>query len=350
MAKTYKKMKLFNIDSTEKYEEAKAIGGNPNGLYNLNNNPHSWSVNLYKLMLQRTWFPDSINISKDIVNYQTLTEEEKRAYDLVLAQLIADDSYQSDQLATVILTYITSPGIRSALIRQAAEEINHSDCYSIIAKDICQDSDKIYYMQTTDDELVLKNKAVADMYKELYTDKEEKTVEDILMIAVANQILESLVFPGGFAILFSLAKKMPGTAEMIEDINRDETHSHVPLFKNIFRTIVKEECNGIVPENVKTKAMELILKMQEAEIRWTKYASKGLFGFTDEAIEIFVKNKVNVICKNLWLEQPYDKKDLQINPLQELVDEHTPVNNNARQNFFEAKVTEYNIAAVTDDW
>ncbi|EPU3828923.1 ribonucleotide-diphosphate reductase subunit beta [Campylobacter coli] len=676
MAKTYKKMKLFNIESKEKYNDAKVIGGDPIGIYNFNSTNHQWATRLYKLMQQRTWFPESINVAKDIANYSTLTAEEKRAYDLVLAQLITNDSYQTEQLATTIDPYITSPNVKMALFLQMRDELTHcltegteiltdkgfvdfryltyehkvanycpdgsiyfkkpkdiiasryngpidvyynntnfsmsvtpnhrvvtrypnnnkhpeylkgtlrikqskeltsisnfdvpiagynsgynhdfsvidalaiafqadgtrangqheatvngysynfyfkrndkinrmrmllkignvkhtethvtsghtvfyiwvpryfdktfdwvtledkhpvwfmmfleelkfwdgsirynnieygysiiytntnkraidkvtaiaalcgmqtgvytiypnentnnhmlvyqlhiapnkdhksgrtimkksiqydgniycctcdtgmiivrqgnsvfvtgnSEAYSRMALDICRDSDRIYYMHQEDIELMLKNKAVANMYANLHNGKEEKSVEDILMIAVANQILEELVFPGGFAVLFSLAKKMPGTAEMIEDINRDESHSHVPLFKHIYRTIIKEECNGIVPESVKKQAMDLILKMQDAEIRWTKYASQGLFGFTDEAIEIFIKAKVNNICRNLWLEQPYDKKDLQINPLQELVDEHTPINNTARQNFFENKVTEYNVAGIKDDW
>ena len=350
MSKVYKKMKLFNIESKEKYNDAKIIGGNPIGIYNFNSTNHSWATKLYKLMQQRTWFPESINIAKDITNYATLTAEEKRAYDLVLAQLITNDSYQTEQLATTIDPYITSPNVKLALFKQMCEEVVHAESYSKMALEICQDSDRIYYLHQEDTELMNKNRAVANMYSTLHDGGEDKSVEDILMIAVANQILEELVFPGGFAIFFSLAKKMPGTAEMIEDISRDETHSHVPLFKNIFRNIVKEECNGVVPETVKKQAMDLILKMQDAEIRWTKYASKGLFGFTDEAIEIFIKNKVNNICRNLWLDIPYDKKDLQINPLQELVDEHTPINNTARQNFCESKVTEYNVAAVKDDW
>ena len=45
------------------------------------------------------------------------------------------------------------------------------------------------------------------------------TPETIAIASVANQVLEELVFPGGFVIMFSLENKMAGTAEMIKEIN-----------------------------------------------------------------------------------------------------------------------------------
>ena len=58
------------------------------------------------------------------------------------------------------------------------------------------------------------------MYAHLY-DGDDPSVEDLLMAMVANQILEELVFPGGFVALFSLATKLPGSAEMASEIMKD---------------------------------------------------------------------------------------------------------------------------------
>lgn len=362
--------KIFNQDSKEDYMEAKIIGGNPNGIINYNRTPHKHAVTLYKQSCARVWFPEQVNVSKDKVNYSKLSQEEKRAYDLVLAQLITNDSIQSNQLVDGINKYITSPVVNALLCRQAMEECliegtkvltkkgfidfrylteedevanwhedksityakpkriikrqhegtmyrfhkegyeqvvtpehnlviivnkrdvekrlakynlnygealpiiklidgeyvtrqlsskdivresieyngnvyccevdsgmiicsyndtmfvtgncNHSQSYSVMAEDIAQDTDRIFNMHNVDEELHLKNKAVEKMYEQLYiSDKEtftEPTKEDILMVFVANQILEELVFPCGFVTLFSMETKTPGTSEMLKEI------------------------------------------------------------------------------------------------------------------------------------
>ena len=107
---------------------------------------------------------------------------------------------------------------------------------------------------------------------------------------------------------------------MIKEIMKDETLSHVALFKNIYRSAIKESFNGVVPDIVKEKALKMILDMEQAEVRWTKYASKGLSGFSDEVIEVFLKSRVNNICDNLLLDKPYPGiKSSTNNPLGKLL-------------------------------
>ena len=47
---------IYNYSSDERLEDAKIIGGNPNGIISFNQTPHKWSTSLYKSMLVRTWF------------------------------------------------------------------------------------------------------------------------------------------------------------------------------------------------------------------------------------------------------------------------------------------------------
>ena len=219
MERIVKPKKIFNQDSEEKFDEARIIGGNPTGIINFNKTNHSWATTIYKLMEKRTWFPSQVSITKDIANYLLLTEEEKRTYDLTLAQLISNDSIQTNQLMDRINSYITSPVVNACLSRQACEEANHSFCYSVMAEDICQDTDRIYTLHHHDEELAIKNKAVEDMFEDLNSDLNSITNKDMLIAFAANQILEELIFPGGFVALYSLEEKMKGTSEMIMEIN-----------------------------------------------------------------------------------------------------------------------------------
>lgn len=223
--------KIFNQGSDERFEDEKIIGGNPNGIINFNRSPYAWAYPLYKAMLARTWFAEQVNVAKDKVMYPQLTPDEKRMYDLVLAQLITNDSIQTNQLMDRMNTYITESVVNAALARQAFEESLHSQSYAVMAEDIANDTDRIYMMHHYDDELKLKNQAVQDMYDSVFdleVSETEDTItykkptsEDLLMCFLANQILEEMVFPGGFAAMLSLEGKMPGSVELITEIMKD---------------------------------------------------------------------------------------------------------------------------------
>lgn len=214
-----KEKKIFNQDSKERFEDAKIIGGNPNGIINFNNNPYNWAYSLYKKMRARFWVPSNIDITKDKINYSKLSPAEKRAYDLILAQLIANDSIQTNQLMDKINAYITSPVVNACIAVQASDEVSHSESYAVMAEDICKDTPRIYSMHERDTELYSKNIAIEKMFAGLYKENEDPTPEDLLVCFAANQILERLVFPGGFVILYRIGDTMSGTAEMIREIN-----------------------------------------------------------------------------------------------------------------------------------
>lgn len=130
---------------------------------------------------------------------------------------------------------------------------------------------------------------------------------------------------------------------------KDETLSHVPLFMHIFRTTVAENNIDLSPDTELVKfILNMITEMTNAEKRWTKYVSKGLLGFSERAIDVFVESKANSICKNLKLPLLY--KEEVNNPLQAILQKHLKDGKLAsRENYFENNVTQYNKLAAYDD-
>ena len=341
---------IFNQESKEEYQNCTILNGNPNGIINFNKSPHKAAYGMYKTVCSRQWFPSQVNTSKDLQNYVKLTPEEKRAFDLVLAQLITNDSIQTNQLMDGINKYITSPVVNALLAGQAFQEVVHSESYSVMAEDIAQDTDRIFAMQHNDTELYNKNKAVEDMYIQLYKPDRHPTNEDILMVFVANQILEELIFPGGFSVIFSLENKLPGCAEMVKEISIDEL-LHVEIFKYIFRTAIKESFNNSIPEDVVLRSAVLIQHMVDAEIRWLEYVTTGLLGYSKRSIEIFVQSKGNSICNNLGLPILYSLDPKIPNPIQSIIDQRIKSNKyESRTNFFEANPTEYTKHSLEIDY
>ncbi len=68
-------------------------------------------------MLNNTWFPKEVDITKDVSDYKNLTDAEKTAYDKAFSQLIFMDSFQTNNLIDNINPYVTSPEINLILVR-----------------------------------------------------------------------------------------------------------------------------------------------------------------------------------------------------------------------------------------
>jgi ribonucleoside-diphosphate reductase beta chain len=216
--------KIYNPESKEKTSDRKIFGGDPTGIFELNDIKYNWAYNLWEVMLNNTWFPKEVDMTQDVGDYKRLTDAEKTAYDKVLAQLIFMDSLQTNNLIDNVNPFITSPEINLVLVRQAFEEALHAQSYAVMVDTISTNSDEIYQLWRKDMMLKTKNDAIAKIYQELSVNP---TDENIVKAMFANQILEGIYFYSGFTYLYTLARsgKMLGSAQMIRFIQRDEvTH------------------------------------------------------------------------------------------------------------------------------
>jgi len=332
--------KYYNQNSEERYQDEKILTGNPSGIINMADSSLRWCKPLWDVMLSYTWFVQELNLGQDKKKYQQLSDEQKKAFNLALAQLITNDSIQTVQLADGVSGLITSPSVKALLARQAYEEALHSMTYTAIADDVIGSRD-VYNLHQTDLMLAKKNLAVEDMFNSLNTidpiDQEKQ------LIFVANQILEQLVFPGGFIVLWSFG--FSGTSSAISFIERDE-FSHVNVFKNIFRE-AKNEIG--LSEYTEIKALSMIDKMTKIEIEWTKHISKDLLGFSDKAIELYIEYQGNQVCKNLRLPLLYEETDG--GPLMNIYNQNSLLKGSStKTNFFEAPVADYSVGSLDEDY
>jgi exodeoxyribonuclease VII small subunit len=117
-----KRKKIYNPASEENVNDRKIFGGDPTGIFELNNIKYQWAYNLWEIMLNNTWFPKEVDMTRDVNDYKLLTTAEKTAYDKALAQLIFMDSLQTNNIMDNINPYITSPEVNLVLVRQSFEE------------------------------------------------------------------------------------------------------------------------------------------------------------------------------------------------------------------------------------
>ena len=333
--------KIYNPESTENVNDRKIFGGNPTGIFELNNIKYQWAYNLWEVMLNNTWFPKEVDMTRDVNDYKNLTSDEKDAYDKALSQLIFMDSLQTNNLIDNVNPYITSPEINLILVRQSFEEALHSQSYAVMVDSISTNSEEIYELWRRDMMLKQKNDAIFHTYNELTTNPTE---HNFIKACFANQILEGIYFYSGFAYIYTLARsgKMLGSAQMIRFIQRDEV-THLVLFQNLINSLRKERPD-LFTEQLKAEVVDMFKQAVQLETDWGKYITQGqILGLTNEIIEQYIKFLADERLTSVGYDPLYNVT----NPIK-WVDDFAKFNDQ-KTNFFEGTVANYSKGSLSFD-
>lgn len=338
------KRPLFNENGDIEISKKRMINGNTTNLNDFNNMKYSWASEWYRQAMNNFWIPEEINLSQDLKDYKRLTNEERIAYDKILSFLIFLDSIQTANLGN-INSYITASEINLCLTIQAFQEAVHSQSYSYMLDSICspEKRNEILFQWKDDDILLQRNKFIGDLYNDFVENPSHK---NLLKAIMANYILEGVYFYSGFMFFYNLERngKMPGSAQEIRYINRDE-NTHLWLFRGIIKELLKEEPHLFTEELVE-ELRGMIRTGVEHEIAWGHYViGDNIQGINKKLIEDYIKYLGNQRVTALgWkpLYEGYDK-----NPAS-WVDKHADANS-VKTDFFEAKSTAYAKAAVLVD-
>ena len=333
--------KIYNPNTKEDANERKVFGGNPTGIFELNDIKYQWAYNLWEMMLNNTWFPKEVDMTRDVIDYKNLTEAEKTAYDKALSQLIFMDSLQTNNLIDNVNPYVTAPEINLILVRQSFEEALHSQSYAVMVDSISTNTEEIYELWRQDMMLKHKNDAIAAVYEEL---AKEPTEHNFVKACFANQILEGIYFYSGFTYIYTLARsgKMLGSAQMIRFIQRDEV-THLVLFQNIINTLQKERPD-LFTDKLKEEVYDMFKKAVELETSWGQYITQGqILGLTDEIIAQYIKYLADDRLSAVGFEKLYNVT----HPIR-WVDDFAKFNDQ-KTNFFEGTVANYSKGSLQFD-
>ncbi|WP_345978283.1 ribonucleotide-diphosphate reductase subunit beta [Sulfurimonas sp. HSL3-7] len=336
-----KRKKIYNPESKEHVNDRKIFGGNPTGIFELNNIKYQWAYNLWEVMLNNTWFPKEVDMTRDANDYKNLTDGEKTAYDKALSQLIFMDSLQTNNLIDNVNPYVTAPEINLILVRQSFEEALHSQSYAVMVDSISQNSAEIYDLWRKDVMLKSKNDAIASKYELL---SENPTDTNFLKACFANQILEGIYFYSGFTYIYTLARagKMLGSAQMIRFIQRDEV-THLILFQNLINSLRREKPELFTEELIE-EVYQMFRDAVKLEASWGKYITQGqILGLTDAILEQYIQYLADERLRAVKLEPIYNVK----NPIK-WVDDFASFNDQ-KTNFFEGTVTNYSKGSLSFD-
>lgn len=338
---------FFNPDGPTDVAARRMIGGDTTNLNDFNNLKYPWVSSWYRQAMNNFWIPEEINLMQDVKDYPNLSADERAAYDKILSFLVFLDSLQTANLPN-ISEYITANEVNLCLHIQAFQECVHSQSYSYMLDTICSPEQRndILYQWKTDERLLARNTFIGDRYNEFQDKKDGRTLLKVLM---ANYILEGVYFYSGFMFFYNLARmgKMPGSAQEIRYINRDE-NTHLWLFRSIILELQKEEPQLFTEESV----AELRAMLEEGvrqEIAWGHYVvGDRIPGLTKQMVTDYIRYLGNLRWSSLGYGHLYE--DNQHEPADMAWVSQYSNANMVKTDFFEAKSTAYaKSTALVDD-
>lgn len=341
------KRPFFNPDGDIDIRKRQMVGGNTTNLNDFNNMKYQWVSGWYRQAMNNFWIPEEINLNQDIKDYPHLDKDERTAYDKILSFLVFLDSIQTANLPNVS-EYITANEINLCLNIQTFQEAVHSQSYSYMLDTICSPEERndVLYQWKTDQHLLKRNSFIGDCYNDFQLNKD---MFHFMKVLIANYILEGIYFYSGFMFFYNLSRngKMPGSAQEIRYINRDE-NTHLWLFKNIILELQKEVPDMFTPDKVKVY-QDMMREGVRQEIAWGKYViGNKLQGLTEKMVEDYILYLGNLRSTALGFSPLYDGYEEE--PADMAWVSAYANANMVKTDFFEARSTAYaKSTALIDD-
>jgi len=336
---------IFNPDGDDSIEHRSIWFGDTTNLMQLNDVRYPWAVSLYQQMRENFWIPQRLDITQDVTDYWNLTDDERYAYDGILAYLTFLDSVQTCNIPH-LKGSVTAPEVSLCMTEQVSQEGMHNQSYQYIIETIipAERRPQVYDFWRSDKVLKERCEFIAKLYQG-YIDK--PTTENYFISLLADYLLEGLYFYNGFIYFYNLASRMlmPGSADIFKMINRDEL-SHVRLYQKLI-----PEAREVFPHSV-DQIYQMFDNAVAHECRWTNHiVGNNILGITESSTEQYTKYLANIRLKAIGLEPLYTDEKYNRSPYTHLERfSDTKKEGHTKANFFEATVTSYVMSSGVTGW
>lgn len=281
----------------------------------------------YKNHMSTFWVVEEIDLSKDMKDWEKMSENEQYFIKNILGFFAGSDGIVQENLASRFMKEIQLPEARNFYSVQLMMEAIHSETYSLLIDTYVQDKEeKERLFQATQTIPCVK-------YKAEWAQKwiESKT-EDFATRLIAFAVVEGIFFSGSFCAIYWLKERglMTGLTTSNEFIARDEglhTDFACALYEEIERKLPKTKVHKIIREAVKIEKQFI-----------TESLPCHLVGMNDKLMSQYIEFVADRLCTQLGYGKIYSTP----NPF----DFMERISLEGKDNFFEKRVTTYAKAGV----
>ncbi len=282
---------------------------------------------MYRTAQSAYWVTNEIDLSKDVTDWENLTDNERYFIKHILAFFSSADGIVNENLLGRFHDEVQIPEARAFYTFQAAIESVHSETYSLMIDTFIKDSAEKNKLFTAMDTMPAVQKKTSWALKWLTNKKDSFAIR-----LIAFAIIEGIFFSGAFCAIYWLKQRnlMQGLTFSNELISRDEslhTTFAILLYSHLENKVSQEEIHEIFKEAV------------EIEIYFiTKALPCSLLGMNSELMIQYIKFVADRLLVQLGVDKLYNVK----NSFSFM--ESIALTSN--QNFFEGRNSSYSKAST----
>ena len=282
----------------------------------------------YKQALASFWTVEEVDLSKDMNDWESLSDNERHFIEHVLAFFAGSDGIVTENLAQRFMSDIKIQEAKCFYGFQIAIENIHSEMYSLLIDTYIKDNKrKNELFHAIDTIPCIANKA---KWAIKYIENKE---DSFAMRVIAFACVEGIFFSGSFASIFWLKKRglMPGLTFSNELISRDEglhTEFACLMYSLLEETLSREKVLEILTEAVSI----------EQEFITVSIPCK-MIGMNAD----LMKQYIEFVADRLLLQLGYDKHYHSENPFPFM----EMISMEGKTNFFEKRVADYSKANIS---
>ena len=299
---------------------------------------YPWAVELTKKHEEIHWVEDEAELSEDVQDWRTkLTESEKEFVTHVLRLFTQSDVQVGENYFELLIPKFKNNEVRNMLSSFATREGVHQRAYALL-NDTLGLPDEEFHAFLEYSEMADKIEFMAQGNPNTHTG---------LALALAQSVFnEGMSLFASFVMLLNFQRfgKMKGMGTIVEWSIRDET-MHVQGNSKLFRTFC-EEHPRVVNDELKSKIYTMSKEAVKLEDKFIDLAYKmgEIEGLEKSEVKQYIRYITDRRLIQLGMKPNFRVKD---NPLPWL---EWVLNGADHTNFFENRVTEYEVAGLSGSW
>jgi ribonucleotide reductase beta subunit family protein with ferritin-like domain len=285
---------------------------------------------MYKKQVDCFWRAEEIDLTKDLKDWDILSQDEKHFISMILAFFAASDGIVLENLAIRFMNDVQVSEARAFYGFQIAMENIHSETYSLLIETYIKNSEEKHRLFNAIEHFPsIKKKS--DWAQKWIHDNRSSFATRLIAFAC----VEGIFFSGAFCSIFWIKKRglLPGLTFSNELISRDEA-LHCEFAVLLYSKLLKKMN--------KTRVHEIIKEAVEIEIEFICEALPcRLIGMNSQMMTQYIQFVADRLCVQLGYEKIYNVT----NPC----DFMELISLESKGNMFERKIGEYGLANKTQN-
>jgi len=300
---------------------------------------YPWAVEITTRHEKVHWIEDELDLSEDVADWKSgkVSAVEKEYITNILRLFTQSDVAVGQNYYDQLIPKFKNNEVRNMLGSFANREAIHQRAYALLNETLgLSDAEYHAFLEYTE---------MADKI-EFMMDSDPNTVRGLAMAMAKSVMNEGIALFASFVMLLNFQRygKMKGMGKVVEWSIRDES-IHVEGIAKLFKAYCAEHPK-IVDDEFKANIYEMARQAVKLEDAFVDLAYKlgDIEGLEEQEVKKYVRYITDRRLIQLGLKGNYKVKD---NPLPWL---EWVLNGADHTNFFENRVTEYEVAGLSGKW